>query len=54
MYILNMRTKLNMTFGLILIIPILIVSFVMYRSNAEEFKNNAYEGNSQMAVAVSR
>lgn len=49
-----MRTKLNITFGLIVIIPILIVSFLLYRSNAQEYKNNAYESNSQMAVAVSR
>lgn len=49
-----MRVKLNIAFGLLAIIPIMVVTFLMYRSNAEEYQSNAYESNTQMAVAVSR
>ncbi len=50
----SMRFKLNMAFGLIAVISVLSVSLVMYHYNAAEYRNNAFESNSQMAVAVSR
>lgn len=50
----SMRFKLNVAFGLIAIISLLAVSLVMYHNNAQEYRANAYEANSQMAVSVSR